>query len=100
MKRVIRALGAASATAVLAGGLLVAAPNSASANDYGYTCKNWKVGSSSWSADCHVTRGKARTTTDCSNKTHYGDWVGKGYWKFEGKCGKYALRAHSVEWKK
>lgn len=37
--------------------------------------------------------------TVCSNKTHYGDWVGKGYWKFEGDCGKYALRATDIQWK-
>ncbi|MFE7777944.1 hypothetical protein ACFU5O_29390 [Streptomyces sp. NPDC057445] len=101
MKRVIRGLGAAAATAVLAGGLLVALPGAASANDYGYTCKNWKNTSHSWSADCHVTRGKARTVTECANgKTHYGKWVGRGYWKFTGECGVYALMATDVQWKK
>ncbi|MER5889428.1 hypothetical protein ABT160_36865 [Streptomyces sp. NPDC001941] len=99
MKRVMRGLSAAAATTVLAGGLLVALPGSASANQYGYTCKNWKTGSSTWSASCHVTRGKARTVTVCANKTHYGKWVGKGQWKFEGDCGQYALRATDVQWK-
>ncbi|MFJ7197353.1 MULTISPECIES: hypothetical protein [unclassified Streptomyces] len=100
MKSVVRGLTAAAATAVLTGGLIVALPGAASANDYGYTCKNWKTGSSTWSASCAVTRGKARTVTECSNRTVYGAWVGKGNWKFGGDCGKYALRAYDVQWKK
>ncbi|QDQ16729.1 hypothetical protein FH965_34345 [Streptomyces spectabilis] len=79
--------------------MVVTMPGAASANNYGYRCKNWKDSSSRWSADCKVTRGKARTVAECSNKTHYGDWVGKGYWRFEGDCGKYALRATDIQWK-
>lgn len=100
MKRVTRGLTGAVATAVLAGGLIVALPGAASANDYGYTCKNWKTGSSAWTASCAVTRGKARTVTECSNRTIHGARVGKGHRKFGGDCGKYALRAYDVQWKK
>lgn len=101
MKHVMRSIRMAVAAAMFAGGMVVALPAVASANDYGYSCKNWKDTSHSWSADCKVTRGKARTVTECANgKTHYGKWVGRGNWKFEGECGVYALMATDIQWKK
>ncbi|MGR4880598.1 hypothetical protein [Streptomyces sp. NBC_00354] len=101
MKHAVRRIGAAVATAALAGGMVVALPGMASAAGPGYHCKNWQTSSHKWTASCTVTSGQARATTECGNgKVIYGKWVGRGQWAFGGECGQYALMAYSVDWKK
>lgn len=59
-----------------------------------WSCGNWYIGYSSWSADCRVYSGQLRSITYCSNATRYGAWVGAGYWKFRGDC--YGARLDGI----